>query len=294
MTSWIAEARERALRRRTQLFVPTTRPDFLESAAGSGADAVILDLEDSVPASQRPAARAALLGSVEELRDVNPGLHVVVRVTADETLVEDVVAAVAAGPDALLLPKVETTEAVRRVEGLVDESAAPELEVQLLVETPQGILNLPEIAAASDRVVALMLGVEDLSAELDLDPTSPDFDLRWAHGALVVAARAHGLAPYGLMGSVANFRDLAALRRDAEQARAFGYLGALCIHPAQVEVLNAAFSPSAEDIADAHAVLAALAEGERRGTAAVAHRGRMADAPTARRARRLIARAGGE
>ena len=144
---------------------------------------------------------------------------------------------------------------------------------------------------AGQRVVALMLGIEDLSTELEIDPRSPDFDVRWAHGAVLVAARAHGLAPYGLMGSLANFQDLPALARDAEQARAFGYLGALCIHPAQVDVLNRAFSPTAAEVAEARAVVAALEAGLRSNTAAVSYQGRMIDTPMGERARRLLARA---
>jgi citrate lyase subunit beta/citryl-CoA lyase len=292
VNTWVPTARERALRRRTQLFVPANRPDFLPKAAASNADAVILDLEDSVPSYQRPSARATLAPGVAVLKDRNPRLHVVVRLNADDGLPEDLDAAVAAGSDAVLVPKVESSETVRRVEALLDACGVDRIELQLLVETSRGILDLPGIAAAGDRVVAMMLGIEDLSTELELDPTSPDFDVRWAHGLLVCAARAHGLAPYGLLGSLANFRDVEALTRDAERARAFGYLGALCIHPAQVDVLNRAFSPTAEEVADAREVLAAMAEGERLGTSAVTHRGRMVDTPTAHRARRLIARAG--
>lgn len=293
-----AQAREAARRRRTQLFVPANKPPFIAKAAASGADAVILDLEDSVPVDQRAVARAALDGAVTELTAIDPDLHVIVRVNSDATLVDDVRTAVAAGAHSVLLPKTESAGEVRHVESLLDEAErradrpAGRTELQLLVETPRGLLEIAAIAGAGDRVVAMMLGIEDLSTELEIDPRSPDFDVRWAHGLLIVAARAHGLAPYGLMGSLANFRDLPALAVDARQARAFGYLGALCIHPVQVELLNEAFSPTADEVADAQAVVAALEQGQRDGTAAVRIGGRMIDTPMGERARRLLARAG--
>lgn len=297
MSAQVDRAREAALRRRTQLFVPANKPAFLAKAAGSGADAVILDLEDSVPVDQRAAARGLLSSAVASLRTAAPSIHVVVRVNAGDPLESDVDAAVEAGADAVLLPMTESVEQVRRVEELIGRAETRvgaeqgRTQLQLLVETSRGLLDVATFAAAGERVVALMLGIEDLSTELEIDPRSPDFDVRWAHGAVLVAARAHGLAPYGLMGSLANFSDLAALARDARQARAFGYIGALCIHPTQVEVLNGAFSPTEAEVVRARAVVAALDEGLRSGTAAVKLDGRMIDTPMGERARRLLARA---
>jgi len=291
-------ARAAALTRRTQLFLPANRVERAAKAALSGADAVILDLEDSVPVDGRAAARDLLDEGVAALRAARPDLHVLVRVNSDDDLATDVEAAVAAGAAGVLVPKVESADRVREVEALLDRTetrlAVPpgRTEVQVLVESPRGLLEAAAIAAAGTRTVAMVLGGEDLATELEVDPGSPDFDVRWAHGMLLCAARAHGLAPYGLLGSLAEFRDLAALERDATRSRAFGYLGALCIHPAQVPVLAGAFSPSPAEVAHARAVLAALAEGERAGTTAVQLDGRMVDTPMAGRARRLLARAG--
>jgi citrate lyase subunit beta/citryl-CoA lyase len=286
--------REAALRRRTQLFVPANKPAFLPKAAASGADAVILDLEDSVPVAARAEARAALPSAVSALR----GRHVLVRVNSGDDLARDVEVAVLAGAGGVLVPKVEDPGHVRSVEDLVGRAERARdvpgstVEVQLLVETPRGLLRIADIAAAGSRTTALMLGTEDLAAELEVDPTSEEFDVRWAHGLVVCAARAHGLAPYGLLRSLANFRDLPALAVDARAARGFGYVGALCIHPAQVPVLIEALSPSAAEVAHAQRVLDALALGEREGTAAVSVDGRMVDTPMAMRAQRLLARAG--
>lgn len=289
---------EAALRRRAQLFLPANRPERAAKAATSGADAVILDLEDSVPVTARAGARSGLATTVTALRAARGDLHVLVRVNSDDDLAADVDAAVDAGADGVLVPKVESAARVTEVEHLLDAAeaaagAAPgTTEVQLLVETPRGLLEVAAIAAAGTRTVAMMLGTEDLAVELEVDPSSPDFDIRWAHGLVLCAARAHGLVPYGLMGGLANFRDLPALEREAQQARAFGYLGSLCIHPAQVPVVRRAFAPTTAEVAHARAVVAALDAAEAAGTSAVQLEGRMIDTPVALRARRLLARAG--
>lgn len=277
--------------RRTQLFLPANRSERAERAARSGADAVLLDLEDSLPPSERPLARAGLGALVAAVRAARP-VPVLVRVNSDDDLADDVAAAVAADADGVLVPKVESGDRVREVEALLERAgASPDCEVQLLIETPRGLLAAAEIAAAGRRTTALALGVEDLAAELEVDPASPYADLRWAHATVLVAARAHGLAPLGLLGSLTNFRDLPALAEDARRSRGFGYLGALCIHPAQVPVLNEAFAPSAEEVAWAEGVLAAMAAATAEGRAAASFEGRMIDTPIADRARRLVARA---
>jgi citrate lyase subunit beta/citryl-CoA lyase len=277
-----------AAARRTQLFLPADRPERAAKAATSGADAVILDLEDALPVDARPAARAGLDRLVADVRASGP-VPVLVRVNSDDDLADDVAAAVSAQADGVLVPKVESADRVREVDDLLGDA---ELEVQLLVETPRGLLAAAEIAAAGRRTTAMVLGVEDLAAELELDPTSPYVDLRWAHATVLLAARAAGLTPYGLLGSLTNFRDLDALAEDARASRGFGYAGALCIHPAQVPVLNEAFSPTQAELDWAQGVLDAMAEAERSGLAAAQLDGRMIDAPIATRAHRLLERGG--
>lgn len=275
-----------AAARRTQLFLPADRPERAAKAATSGADAVILDLEDALPAVARPGARDGLERLVADVRAAAP-VPVLVRVNSDD-LADDVAAAVVARADGVLVPKVESADRVREVDDLLGDA---DLDVQLLVETPRGLLAAAEIATAGRRSTAMVLGVEDLAAELEVDPTSPYADLRWAHATVLLAARAAGLTPYGLLGSLTNFRDLDALAEDARASRGFGYAGALCIHPAQVPVLNEAFSPTPAELDWARAVLDAMAEAERSGLAAAQLDGRMIDAPVVARARRLLDRA---
>lgn len=281
---------------RSQLFVPANRADFFRKAAASEADGIILDLEDSVAASDLPAARAALGEAVGVLA----GQHCVsVRINKPfHLLVADLDVAVAAQPLGLVLPKVESPEEVAIASALVEEREMRNgiergaIEFQILIESSVGLMRACEIAMSSHRVVSVILGAEDLAAELEVEPGAPHFDLRWAHGQVVMAARAADLVPLGLLGSLTNFEDLESLREDVFRSRAFGYVGAFCIHPAQLAILNAGFTPSAEEVARAKAVLRAmkLAEGEGRAAAGVA--GRMVDKPVAKRAESILRRVG--
>lgn len=286
---------ERALVRRSQLFVPANRPKFVTAAARHGADAIILDLEDSVPAIERKAARDALADAVRALSD---GQDVSIRVNKPfEVLVDDLDAAVAARPAALVLPKVESAVEVSIVDALVGEReirygiARGSIELQVLVETCSGLANVMEIVGSSPRVVAVTLGVEDLAKELEVEPGTPGFDLSWAHSRVLMAARAAGIAPYGLMNSLSNFTDLDTLADDVRRSRAFGFVGAFCIHPSQVPVLNAGFAPSDDEVSRARRIVAALDEAKCNGAASAALDGRMIDVPVADRARRVLRRA---
>jgi citrate lyase subunit beta/citryl-CoA lyase len=155
-----------------------------------------------------------------------------------------------------------------------------------MIETLRGLDRRVEIAAATPRILALVCGGEDLSAEIGADPGSEV--MRLAKLQILMAARAAGLMAFGLMGSLAGIDDLDALQSSAEEAARQGFEGGSCIHPAQVAVLNRAFTPDEAEVEHARRVVAALQPGQ--GTAKVD--GRMVDAPVVARARRLLARAG--
>lgn len=288
-------SREKALARRSQLFVPANKPRFMATALQRGADAIILDLEDSVPVDELDTARRAL---AEVIPSIAGALDLFVRVNKPfRQLIEDLDAAVPAHPTGLVLPKVDSADEIRVMDALVLERelrhgiAPGSIEFQVLVETCQGLANVSNIAVASPRIVSLSLGVEDLAKELEIDPEAPAFDVSWAHGRVLMAAVAAGLAPYGLMRSLANFSDLEALADDVHRARQFGFVGAACIHPRQVAVLNEGFAPSDEEVIHAREVVTALEEAQRQGTAAISLHGRMIDVPVAERARRVLRRA---
>jgi citrate lyase subunit beta/citryl-CoA lyase len=142
------------------------------------------------------------------------------------------------------------------------------------------------IAAASERVVALTVGAEDLALDMGMRPTADALYI--PNVQAVAAARAAGILPIGYVGTVADYADEERYRDTAERARQLGFAGGFCIHPKQVPILNAAFSPSAQEVADAEAIVAAYEAAERAGQGAVSHRGRMLDRPVVERARALL------
>jgi len=154
----------------------------------------------------------------------------------------------------------------------------------VLIETAEGFLNMAAIAKASPRVVAINLGNEDFALDLGMEPD--DDTLRMPRQQLVIAAAAAGIMPLGLMGVATRFDDLDAYRALALRSRRFGYVGATCIHPSQIAILNAAFSPTDEELAWARRVV----EGAEQAPGAFQIDGKMIDAPIIQRARHLILR----
>jgi citrate lyase subunit beta/citryl-CoA lyase len=278
---------------RSLLFVPVLEARFVAGAHRRGADAVILDLEDSIAGAAKLRAQAAVGAAVEAV--AARGVPVLVRVNADD-IPADLAAAVRTGLAGVVLPKVERADQVDRVCALVAAAeashgiAAGTIALVPTAETPRGILHCEEIAAADPRVRALMFGPEDLSALMGIAP-EPSV-LGYPAQRVVLAANAAGIPALGLAGSVGDFTDLAAFGAIAAASRALGLSGAACIHPAQVAVLNAAFGPTEDEIAAAERICRAYLDGLARGLGAVGLDGRMIDAPIARRAAFVLARAG--
>jgi len=273
---------------RSLLFVPGNQPRLIEGAHKRGADALILDLEDAVPVPHKPAARAGLVEAVRLLEQ--QGLDVVVRVNADSpSLLEDLQACRAAAVSTVMLPKVAAPEQLAAFEAhlaSVTDASGPVFDPALiaLIESPAGVFSANAIAALP-RVTALALGSEDLALAMGVAPSAASLTLpcQW----LALAAAAHGKRGYGLPASLADFSDQAALLGAARTARATGLHGALCIHPAQVVMVNQAFAPSAADMDWARQVVEAWAEA-REGVARLGET--MIDRPVIERARLLLQR----
>lgn len=286
----------RSRARRSSLIFPVNVPRFVERAAGRGADAVVLDLEDSVPPAEKAAARQLVRTSLAVAG--RGGAEVVVRVNDDPALLwDDVDAAVHPGLDGLALPKAESPELIqalaRRIEDLERRRGMESGHVQLslAIETPRGLLRAEAIAASSPRIATMGVGVEDYCLELGVEPSPDGVELLYAVSHVVAVAKAARIEPTGLMGSIANFRDLAAFARAAERARQLGCEGAGCIHPDQVPVLNRVFSPDPDKVAYARRVVDAFEDGLGRGTASVNLDGKMVDIPVYKRAATILARA---
>ena len=250
----------------TALYVPGDRPDRFDKAAASGADAVILDLEDSVAPARRDAAREHVTTWLASARDVDAQ----VRIGSLDDL---------AGLPAdvsIRLPKVETPS---------DVDAVGERDVHAIVESALGVENAFAVAS-HPRVVSLGLGEADLTADVGITDESA---LAWIRVRIVVAARAAGLAA-PMMSAYTDVADLDGLAASCAIGRRLGMVGRAAIHPRQLPVIEAAFAPAEEELAWAKQVLAAL-DGAAAGVA-VLPSGAMVDAAMARRARSLLARAG--
>jgi citrate lyase subunit beta/citryl-CoA lyase len=277
----------------SMLFVPADAERFLAKAGQRGADALILDLEDGVAPSKKDLARAALTDATARLRPA--GVPIWVRVNAvPDRLEADLRAAVVAGARGVLMPKVDSPADLHALDAMLDrvEAAAGRspgtTRVMALLESPAALCDASAIGRASRRLDALVFGVEDFAATMGI-ATHPDAMTGPAQ-TVAIAAVAAGLQPIGLPGSVADFSDPAAYRRLVEHARRIGLRGSVCIHPAQVAIINEVFGGTDEEIAAARALLAAFEAALAAGRGAVAHEGRMVDEPIARRARVLVAR----
>ncbi|MCX7960874.1 MAG: CoA ester lyase [Burkholderiales bacterium] len=285
---------------RSFLFVPANHARRVEKALGSEADAVILDLEDAVAVSEKPAARAA---AAEALARPRRGrLFVRVNGVATEWCLGDLTAVLRPGLDGIVLPKAESAADLRAIDwlmtGLERERglARGAVELMPIVETATGFLRLDRILAARSlkdypgawRVRRITFGAADLARDLGMTWTAGEEELAPYRAQLVLASRAAGLEPP--VDTVwVRLKDIDGLRRSAETSLRSGFHGKLCIHPDQVAVVNAVFTPEAEEVERARRIVAAFEKAEREGSAAIEVGGTFVDYPVVERARRTLA-----
>ena len=269
---------------RSILVVPANVPKFVERSASRNADAIVLDLEDSVPQDQKNAAREMLAGSISSAgRGV---ATLMVRVNNETELLEpDIETAVCERLDALFIPKVESPEQLVRIDRLTTEiEAAKGLETRkikfsLHIESPLGLLNIVDIAKSTPRIESMSLGVDDSCVAMGVNLTADAAVLFGPMSQLIITAKAFGIIPIGVMGSVAEFRDLKIFEESAQRGRDLGSEGSICVHPDQVNVLNRVFSPSEESVAHSRRVIEVFEEAVSRGRASTSLDGRMVDTP---------------
>ena len=289
---------------RSLLYVPANNRRFIDKAHARGADAVILDLEDSVPGPERDKARAMLKESAASV--ARKGADVVVRVNRPAAeAVRDLDAAVIPEVTALMLAKCDDAAHVRALAGkvaahvraLAGKVAALEAErgmkpgqirFVVMVESPKALFRAEEIAAAHPRAVAAVLGGEDFAAAAGMVPDPETLFLPKL--LTMLAARAAGIVPLGMIGTVADYQDLKVVRDIVRRSRKFGFEGASCIHPSVVPLLNEEMRPSADEVARARRVVEAYRAAEAKGLGAIAVDGMMVDVPVAVRAEALLAR----
>jgi citrate lyase subunit beta/citryl-CoA lyase len=276
---------------RSLLYVPGSSDRFIAKAHERGADAISLDLEDAVVPAEKASARMRLPGSVTSVRQ--RGALVFVRINSEpELLPLDAEAACRAGAFGLFVSKARDPRKLQDLAALLDKienalGRAPMVLVPM-IEDPGAVLDARMIAAATPRVFALITGGEDLATSLDAEPT-PEV-LRVPKLLVHLAAKAAGVRSFGLLRTVADYNEVEAIERSAQEARAFGFDGASCVHPKVVPILNRAFSPSPEELDHARRLIVAAEQAKARGEGAFAFEGRMVDEPVIKRARALLDR----
>jgi citrate lyase subunit beta / citryl-CoA lyase len=279
---------------RSLLFVPIIREKFVASAHTRGADAIILDLEDSVPEESKQRGRELIAAAAEAVGQL--GAQVLVRINRPwHQAFRDIEAAVSAHVAALMCPKVENPEHLRVIAEMLDvlerQRGLPAGHTKLvaLIETAAAYFRAREIALATPRLVALALGAEDFSWSVGMEPLGETLEM--PKQTVIIAARAAGILPLGFMGTVADFKDLDAFRALVRRSRRFGFAGATCIHPSQLAILNEEYGVSPGQAEWARRLIATYEAATAKGVGAVTFDGKMIDVPVVERAKALLARA---
>ena len=277
---------------RSALYVPANVPRFIDGAHKRGADAIIVDLEDSVPLAERPAARRDLAATAENV--ARGGADVIVRINRPwRQAMLDLEAAISPRVRALAVTKVDSADHIHLIAEVVSELEAERgmavgaTQFIAMIETPDAWFRMAEIAKADRRIVALTLGGEDFALTMGMLPTAEA--LFMPKQQLAIAARAAGILPLGFIGTVADYRDLDAFRETVRRSRQLGFRGASVIHPSQMPILNEEFSPSADEVASARKIVAAYDEAVAAGRGSIAVDGKMIDVPVVLRAQELLA-----
>lgn len=278
---------------RSLLILPANVERFVRKAPEAGADAVCLDLEDSVPAAEKEAARSRAAQALTALPRTGYLLFVRVNGLSTGLLEDDLIAVVRPGLDGIILSKTESPDHVRRADHyltiLERQRGLPAGAVRLiaLIESAAGIARAFEACAASPRLCAALFGAEDFATDMGVERTGEGREVLWARSLLAVACRAAGIAAIDTPATA--YADEAALEADMLLGRSLGYSGKLCIHPAQVPLANRIFSPSPAQLQAARLLVETFErEALAKGRASIAIGGKMVDTPMYERAKRLL------
>ncbi|MGH9211674.1 MAG: HpcH/HpaI aldolase/citrate lyase family protein [Acidimicrobiales bacterium] len=285
---------------RSLLFVPGNRADWVDSARASGADAVVFDLEDSVPSSDKDRARAVVRAAIDEHGRQRPALLVRVTETSDSVgLRADLDAVVAPGLTGVLLPQVVGVHDVVALDRLLTEReraaglARGAVVVDPLLETPQSLLDAHAIATCTPRVAYMGAGVSrrgDIARRMGYRWTPQGLETLYFRSKVLLEMRAAGV-PNPLSGMWGEIADLVGLRSFADQTRDLGYAGMMVLHPTHVAVVNEVFTPDAHEVALWQEILVAMEEATRAGRGAIRLRGEIVDDAHVKTARDGLARA---
>ena len=285
---------------RTALFAPGIKDRVMGKALAGGADAVILDLEDSVPLATKAEARTLVARTIDgaAANPSRPGIYVRVNAASTGLLADDLEAVVRPGLDAVLLSKTENIDDVRQTAGSLDrlEKArgvkAGAVEIILQIENALGVYDCFNLIKASPRVVATCFGSArdgDLQTDLGCSWSIEGTELIYARSKVLLDTRAAGANIHPLDGVFADLNDEAGLLADSKLSARLGYIGRTVIHPKQIEPVKAAYAVPEADVAYYQKIATEFAVAEKTGTAAIAVDGKLVDYAMAQRARRVLA-----
>jgi citrate lyase subunit beta/citryl-CoA lyase len=288
----LPEPSSRDRMRRSRLYVPGSEPKYFINAALHGADGIILDLEDSVHRNEKDAARLLVRNALRAVDFLQ--CERMVRINQLPLGLEDLDEIVPESPDLILIPKVERPEQVmdvaRRIAGVkADYGAERPIWLMPILESALGIENAFAIATASEKIVALTLGLEDYTADLGVVKTSTGAESLFARQRVVNAAHAAGVQAIDSVFGDAG--DMDGLRAWGLNSRALGFEGMGCVHPLQIAVIHEAFAPTSAEIERARKIVTAYNEAQEKGLGVVSLGSKMIDPPVVQRALKLMARA---
>ncbi|MBW1710650.1 MAG: CoA ester lyase [Deltaproteobacteria bacterium] len=280
---------------RTALFVPGNQPERIDKAFNTAADAVVIDLEDAVPAEAKSEARVLARDKIRQYEK----RMTLVRVNGLESgcLEDDLEGVAEEALDGIILPKAESRSHIQeindRLTGLEEDRGLQEGSILVvpLIESARGVESISEIVSESggiSRLYTVAFGAVDFALDLGIELTKEGTELSYARSRLPIACRAAGIKPPLDTPFIIDINDLEAFRADARRARQFGFQGKLCIHPKQVEPCNEIFSPTEEEIAFAKRVIRAFDDAQEKGVGAIQVEGKMIDTPVAERCREIL------
>ena len=277
---------------RSLLFVPGNTPRMLDRALGLRPDAFVPDMEDSVPWDEKSTARVVTAAYVPQL--AKSGAPVIPRVNSLDTglLEEDLAAVIGPRCFGVSVGKIDNASILEQVVLLVQRaelrSGMPLGSTRLVpwIESAEAIVNAYDICRASDRVIAVALGAEDFTNDMEIARRDDDAELAFARSAIAVAARAAGVL--ALDTPFFAFRDPEGLRSNSEMSRGIGFKGRFAIHPAQLETINDVYSPSEEEVSQALRVIEAFEEAVAMGRGSTSLDGKVVDVPVVKRAQALL------
>ena len=277
---------------RSLLFVPGNQARMLEKAMGSRPDALVPDLEDSVPADEKENARQVTASYLPQLAQAGP--LVIPRVNALDTGLTEAELAALVGPHiyGVSVGKIYTPQDVLTISGMLDrleaQAGAPvgQTKLVLWIETAMAIVHCYDICACSPRIEAVAFGAEDFTHDMAIERSTDDAEVALPRGLMCVAARAANVL--ALDTPYFAFRNPDGLKQNAQASKQIGFKGKFAIHPAQIEAINETFSPSSAEIDHARAVVAAYEEAERAGRGSTSLNGVVVDVPVVKRARALL------